>query len=198
MNACKKCGAKYEKTNCPICQKARSRAWYLANKERVIAMRDAWRKANPEQYKLTASAYYLANKKLNNEQSAAWRAKNPEKVKASQADYRASHPNRDAEYRKANPDSNRIRCQNRKARIKANGGSLSSLLVEKLFKLQRGKCACGCGKSLGNNYHMDHRMPLALGGANEDWNIQLLYSTCNLQKKDKHPIDFMQSRGFLL
>jgi len=41
-------------------------------------------------------------------------------------------------------------------------------------------------------------MPLALGGANADDNIQLLRSTCNQQKHAKHPVDFMQQKGFLL
>jgi len=87
--------------------------------------------------------------------------------------------------------------QNRRARKKYNGGRLSKGLSNKLYKLQRGKCAC-CGKSLGDDYHLDHRMPLALGGVNEDLNMQLLRSKCNREKHAKHPIDFMQSRGFLL
>jgi 5-methylcytosine-specific restriction endonuclease McrA len=51
---------------------------------------------------------------------------------------------------------------------------------------------------LGDNYHIDHIMPLALGGSNTDDNIQLLRQRCNNQKCAKHPVDFMQSRGFLL
>lgn len=35
-------------------------------------------------------------------------------------------------------------------------------------------------------------------GSNTDDNIQLLCKTCNLSKGAKHPIDFMQSKGFLL
>jgi hypothetical protein len=31
-----------------------------------------------------------------------------------------------------------------------------------------------------------------------DFNVQLLCATCNLNKNAKDPIDFMQSRGFLL
>ena len=38
----------------------------------------------------------------------------------------------------------------------------------------------------------------ALGGLNADSNMQLLRAECNLQKSAKHPVDFMQSRGFLL
>jgi 5-methylcytosine-specific restriction endonuclease McrA len=88
--------------------------------------------------------------------------------------------------------------QNRRARKNASAGKLSFNLAEKLFKLQHGKCACGCKKHLGKDYHLDHIMPLALGGANTDNNIQLLRKQCNWQKHAKHPIDFMQSRGFLL
>jgi len=71
-------------------------------------------------------------------------------------------------------------------------------LSEKLFVLQKGICACGCQQPLGRDYHLDHRMPLALGGTNTDDNVQLLTKLCNLQKGKKHPIDFMQSRGFLI
>ncbi len=96
-----------------------------------------------------------------------------------------------------NADRVCILSHNRRAKISLIGGKLSSGLSKKLFKLQKGKCAC-CKEPLGNNFHMDHIMPLALGGANEDWNIQLLRQTCNNQKRAKHPIDFMQKRGFLL
>jgi len=41
-------------------------------------------------------------------------------------------------------------------------------------------------------------MPLALGGKNEDWNIQLLRAECNSRKGAKHPIVYMQEKGFLL
>lgn len=74
---------------------------------------------------------------------------------------------------------------------------MSSGLAIRLYKLQRGKCAC-CGLPLGDDYHLDHIMPLALGGTNTDDNIQLLRAKCNMQKSAKHPVDFMQQRGFLL
>jgi 5-methylcytosine-specific restriction endonuclease McrA len=98
---------------------------------------------------------------------------------------------------KANPEVNRIKAQNRRALKRVNGGKLSKGLAEKLFKLQKGKCPC-CHQPLGENYHLDHIVPLALGGSNTDDNIQLLRSSCNNQKSAKHPIDFMQQRGFLL
>jgi len=45
---------------------------------------------------------------------------------------------------------------------------------------------------------MDHIVPLAKGGKNIDSNIQLTCPKCNLEKNSKDPIEFMQSRGYLL
>jgi 5-methylcytosine-specific restriction endonuclease McrA len=91
----------------------------------------------------------------------------------------------------------RIYRANRRARELEAGGTLSKGLRTKLFDLQRGKCAC-CGKPLGNDFHLDHIVPLKLGGSNTDDNIQLLRAACNMQKGAKDPIEFMQSRGNLL
>lgn len=97
----------------------------------------------------------------------------------------------------ANPDKRKANRNNRRARKKLVNGSLSKDLVSKLYRLQKGKCPC-CAQPLGDDYHLDHKMPLALGGLNVDTNMQLLRAKCNLQKAAKHPIEFMQSRGFLL
>lgn len=101
------------------------------------------------------------------------------------------------EWVKNNPSKMRMYDQNRRARKVAGGGTISHDIVDKLMTLQQGKCPC-CGKSLDAGFHVDHIMPLALGGSNTDDNIQLLTPACNREKNAKHPIDFMQSRGFLL
>lgn len=103
-----------------------------------------------------------------------------------------------SDWHKSHPENMRINNHNRRARKRENGGVLSRDIADKLYKLQRGRCACGCGKNLGDDYHLDHIMPIKLGGANKDCNIQLLRPFCNTQKHAKHPIDYMQSKGFLL
>lgn len=123
---------------------------------------------------------------------ANYYSENSEKVKKSP---RKLH---DAHFHSSHLESHRIYSHNRRAKIRSNGGKLSVGLPSKLFVIQRGICACGCQQPLGNNYHIDHRMPLTLGGTNTDDNIQLLTSTCNLKKGKQHPVDFMQARGFLL
>lgn len=171
---CRKCQAETERRadgGCAPCSKAYAVKWRAENPERMRALSAAWYAANTEKVKAGA---------------AKWISENVDKHRASTAKYRIN-----------NPDAYRIYAQNRRA-LKREGGKLSKDIAERLFKLQRGKCACGCRQALGDDYHLDHRMPLALGGSNTDDNIQLLREKCNLQKNAKHPVDFMQQRGFLL
>lgn len=116
----------------------------------------------------------------------AWNLANPGVAVARAAAWNAKHP-----------EIRRELIQNRRAKIRSTGETLSKGIVEKLFKLQKGMCPC-CTMPLGDNYHLDHIVPLFLGGSNTDANVQLLRQRCNNQKNKKHPVDFMQSRGFLL
>lgn len=161
-------------------------AWAKANAERLAASRRAWRAENPDVVKVGKAKWNAENKERNRLTKAAYRVANRERVAAGLAAWHAAHP-----------DARRVHESKRRARKADVGGSLSVGLSAKLFELQRGKCAC-CGKSLGSDYHLDHRTPLALGGQNVDGNMQLLRSICNLQKGVRHPVEFMQSRGLLL
>ena len=144
---------------------------------------------------------YNANSEKAKQSAAAYRSAKPEKVKATKAAWAKSNPEKNrsscAKWRAANKLARRILDNNRNARKRVAGGKLSKDIADKLITLQRGKCAC-CGQLLGNDYHLDHIMPLKLGGTNTDDNMQLLRATCNLQKNAKHPVDFMQQRGFLI
>jgi hypothetical protein len=77
------------------------------------------------------------------------------------------------------------------------GGSFTAAQIEDLFKKQRGKCAW-CAARLGDDFHRDHKVPIARGGSNFITNIELLCKTCNLKKHAKDPIDWAQQNGRLL
>ncbi len=170
MRFCPKCQAETERHASGKCKPCRK------------AITAAWQAANPERDKANHAAYRAANRAVANATSAAWYAANTERKKAYSVD---------------NSEARRINDQNREARKRRNGGILSRGLSQRLFKLQRGLCPC-CKQPLGDSYHLDHIIPIDLGGPNVDSNMQLLRSVCNLQKHAKHPIDFMQERGFLL
>ena len=97
-------------------------------------------------------------------------------------------------YVKANPEKAREWTHTRKSR---KYGRLPKGTVKSLGDAQKWQCiACRC--SVKTVFHLDHIMPLALGGLHEPLNMQLLCPRCNLQKSAKHPVDFMRERGFLL
>jgi 5-methylcytosine-specific restriction endonuclease McrA len=126
---------------------------------------------NKERIRKKRADYHLANKEKLNKTSAEWRANNPERC--------------------------RIQMHNRRARVAQAGGELSPDLFDKLFALQKGRCAC-CGERLTRAAHLDHIVPIARGGRNEDANMQLLTQKCNNQKHAKDPIEFMRGKGFLI
>lgn len=214
---CKKCQCETERYQSGYCKpcKATSSALYRANNpEKMQAFRDAWADQNKDRIKETSKAYREANPEKMKSLQAAWVEANPDRVKAMKEKHRATAKYKETNSRYAAENIDKNRAKNR-AWIKNNrdaanriyhtrrakkveaGGVLSKGLSVKLFTLQRGKCAC-CGHLLGDNYHLDHILPIALGGTNTDDNIQLLRAVCNHQKHAKHPVDFMQERGFLL
>lgn len=76
-------------------------------------------------------------------------------------------------------------------------GRLPRGTVSSIGAYQRWKCVV-CKVGIKGNYHVDHIVPLAKGGTHTPENIQLLCPSCNVRKSAKDPIEFMQSRGFLL
>ena len=96
-------------------------------------------------------------------------------------------------YRQNRLSDYRLNMHNYRAR-KSGRGQLSRGLFGELFIAQKSVCGCGCGRPLGPESHMDHWLPLVLGGLNVDSNIRLLTPFCNLSKGGKHPDSFIMSR----
>lgn len=161
-------------------------AYRERNRERIALVAKEYKKKKSDQVKKKQKEWRDANKDKIREKSAAYKQKNKERIKALKDSWRSRNKNVE-----------KIHNQNRRSRIKANGGKLSRDIVDRLLALQKGRCAC-CGLVLGDKYHLDHIMPLSLGGSNTDSNVQILRAECNLKKRAKHPIDYMQSIGLLL
>lgn len=85
----------------------------------------------------------------------------------------------------------------RRGRLAGAGGRFTAAQVADIHRRQRGCCA-NCGNKLGNDFHRDHRVPLARCGSNDASNIDLLCPTCNVKKGAKDPIDWANQNGRLL
>lgn len=205
----------------------RHRKYYEANREKLADYQRQYQKANPDYQRKYYEAnrekivgasreYYHANPEKVAEYQRKYREANREKVIGREREYREANREKVAEYarewqkanreklaehqrkwREANPEKAKAKKHNRRAKIKGNGGTLSPDIIQTLMVLQKGKCAC-CSKSLKDGHHLDHIMPIALGGKNTDDNVQLLTPKCNLRKSDKHPDDWARLNGRLL
>lgn len=93
-------------------------------------------------------------------------------------------------WRSKNPEASFVSASNRRARLRSVVGTFTTSDIKSLFKAQRGVCP-NCQTPLiprgPGRYHVDHVIPIALGGSNWPDNLQLLCPPCNLSKSDKHP-----------
>lgn len=158
------------RSSCKLCTNDRNRRWY---------------ESNADQVKSICRRYYERNADRIKRASKQWRAENPEYA----AEYFKT-------WRNDNMETIRANHRARRARKRGAGGHHTTEDVQRIIRHQRGRCACCRSKLVA--YHVDHIIPLKLKGSNNPDNIQILCPTCNLQKNAKHPIDFMQERGFLL
>lgn len=176
---------------CNECKAIEDKKYKDANKEKVKALCDAWRGRNSERSKKTRKNWYESNKNSPSFKAAVkkWREANQERIRAINRGW----AERNSDKVKVNSNNQRARRSKQKSGMK-----LSKDIIPRLMELQKCRCPI-CKVSLKRvKTHLDHIMPLALGGLNVDSNVQLLCRECNLSKSAKHPIDFMQSKGLLL
>jgi len=146
-------------------EKERERARNASEEQRVQARR-------------RARLWYVENKERAQEYARQYRIDNRERV-----DKRVTDWMRD------NPEAARAIRRNRKARLRAAEGSHSASDVTAQYDRQGGRCYY-CEESVGEAYHVDHVIPLSLGGRNSPDNLVIACPDCNLSKGGKHPMEF--------
>jgi 5-methylcytosine-specific restriction endonuclease McrA len=167
---CKRCNCeseRYEDKRCITCTLARNAAWAKQNADKKNEISRKWNELN--RYK-------------KREINAAYRAVKNEVIKQKRK-----------LQRQQDPSIERVKSATRKALKLGNGGILSKNIVQILLAKQNGLCAC-CQQPLNGSFHLDHIMPLSLGGRNDDGNVQLLLPRCNLEKFTSTPEKFMARR----
>jgi 5-methylcytosine-specific restriction endonuclease McrA len=167
-------------------ERARQRAndWYKANPERVYRNNRKWAKANPQ--KVRASQRRYGTSQTTRDQRREWIKANPEMRRAWALRY----------YLK-NKDKYRAYQATRRALVRGTGGKHTPEDIKMIARRQGMKCIY-CRKSLKPRYHVDHVLPLVLGGSNDKGNLQLLCPQCNLSKGSRHPIEHANRLGMLL
>jgi 5-methylcytosine-specific restriction endonuclease McrA len=130
-----------------------------------------------------------------------YQKRNPEKAKAACAKYNETNRQKRREQdrvRKQNPETKAKRAAYERARRqnkRAGGGDIKKSDIDFLFSSQRGACA-SCFVKL-DKFHVDHIMPIYLGGNSDILNLQILCPTCNMKKGKIHPQEWALKNGRL-
>ena len=171
---CKQCDADYRLANKKRVSEY-NKFYQESKKESIAKAKREYRIKNKDQITKSRRVYLQENKTKLAESKRLWRVANPEKA--------------------ASID------RNRRARKSKSNGVHTHNEVMAIYLLQRGLCA-NCKtklfKSGCNKFHIDHIVPLALGGGNDKGNIQCLCPHCNLTKGAKHPCIWASENGRLL
>ena len=190
-NLCSECrkaastrNREYRKKNA-IKIKAYANQYRLVNREKGINTSKAWRLDNRERSVAGQKAWHAANKEKRNATILAWRLANPEKVREMT---RVSQE----KYRLKNPENSRKTCRTRRAR-RLNVPS-EPYTTQDILDLWGTNCY-NCGETIDLNaprrvglvgweqgLHLDHVIPLALGGSDLMINVKPSHGLCNLRK----------------
>ncbi len=162
----------------PTAHRAEVKRWAQKNPEKHRALHKRWVERHPDLNRERNRAYMQKwcdeNRELHNENTRRSRLRDPI---ATRQQYVAT-------------------AAKRRQRAIENGGSFTKDDIVALQTMQKGKCA-ECSKKLKQT-HVDHIIPLVLGGRNDPSNLQLLCPTCNMQKGKLHPLEWAKKRGRLL
>lgn len=186
-----------------------SRAYYLANRERVIAQvmtyyrehaaeiaekRKVRYQENRERHLAEKRAYYLSKPDEINARRRARYAANRERVLEQVRTYQAANREQISARRKAKPHQGQANCAIRRARKR---GAPVVEAVDRGDIIARDKQRCHiCGKRVPKKQiHLDHLIPLAEGGSHSAANLAVAHAACNLRKGTRAANDQLRLVG---
>jgi 5-methylcytosine-specific restriction endonuclease McrA len=153
-----------------------------AAKERMAR----WLESNLEHKREWDRRYAAENREKAAAKARAWYRANTERAKANVIARRLSQP-----------EVVREEKRNYKARKKGAEGSHTAADIRQI-RLAQNNCCAYCREKLGRHGHLDHIVPLKLGGSNWPRNLQWLCAPCNLTKRAKDPLTHARNLGLLL
>jgi len=171
-------------------EKAASDAAYRSkHREEAAARQAAYNAAHREEKSSYMAAYRVAHREEIAARGVAYNAEHREERAAYIQAYRATHSEEIAAYLATHSEERAAHNRNRRARKRNAPGTHTAADVRAQYGRQHGRCYW-CEKRVGDAYHVDHVMPLFLGGSDGPENLVVSCPPCNDSKAAKHPMDF--------
>lgn len=172
----------------------KNRAWWAANPGKSAEYSRRWRALNPEKARAKTRRWYRKNSGQALAINRRWMSENRERRRQQQKIYRENHKAERAlafkRWAQANPEKQRVTNRRRRARLIEATGDHTEKDIQQQYESQKGKCWwCGC--DIGNEFHVDHLVPLSRGGSNAPENLVISCPTCNLSKGNKMPHEWI-------
>lgn len=113
---------------------------------------------------------YRKNREVWLARNSKWNKENREKCNQHQKNYAAKHPEKI--------------CQKAANRRALKREAIPPLSRQHLRSMRRCYKLAEHLRSVGINVHVDHRIPMVVGGEHAPWNLQILPATDNCSKRD--------------
>lgn len=174
-------------SHCKLCRNQYKKQYTIDNPRYFADKSIVYRKLNIDKIKETRAQSYVINRIAILERNRKWAESNPDKVRSS-----------NKKWYQNNIERKLASCHKRRALILKSKGTYVVGDIETMMIKQGNKCVyCHIDLSMNNrnSYHIDHILPLVLGGSNFPTNLQLLCPKCNVAKGAKHPDEYERVIG---
>jgi hypothetical protein len=197
---------------CSACAVDRSRNYERENREARNKKSREYARRNIDKIR----EYQAKNRKHLSKKALEWQRRNRDRVlearrkrywdnidesRRKSREWKQNNPEKTAELRKRHRERRLADTRNRRAKIRQAEGSHTKDDINLLFSVQDGRCNC-CREPLEvfgiNRFHVDHIMPIYLGGTNGPENLQLLCPFCNMSKGNQDPYEWAESNRNIL
>lgn len=185
-------------SRCPSCRSKERKKYYYKNQEKAQQYTRQWNADNKERKSATGKAYYAAHREEDLKRRKRYAKENFEKEAARKSKWYQDNKERllplmreSKKKWRSTPKGkaltnaySRKRLANKRAAIKENS-KVAEIYKQALLLQQKLHSCVSCDDPLELDIHVDHIIPVKMGGKTEPNNLQLLSARENLKKGAK-------------
>lgn len=174
------------RSDCKPCSRAVDMAYRASHPEAIRERKSSYRQKNVGALREAGREYQRRYLLLHPDSNRRWREANPQYHREWCGANPQYHREYHREWRARNPQRCVQHCHLRRARLKGTTGNQPVARAE-IWTRDGGRCHV-CGKACNvKSWHLDHLIPISLGGPHAPWNVAVAHPRCNLSRGNRGP-----------